>query len=728
MSTNGHLKFQGTNRATFVGATSNIMFDTTSTSLGIGVTGTDHPSSNLYITGNAYVTSDIGVGGVLTMGTVNVVARHDLESVTATGNTTPLTVEFQNADTSLVASGNVEVGKELTVTGNTTVSSNLTVSGDVEVAKELTVTGNATVSSNLTVSGNVEVGTANLFVDTASSRVGIGTTTPQEKLHVYGAPMIQHDTTYQYIDPTSPPNNPTAWYKLGVWEGSDSTGQGANLKLTLLGGSGYHGPDNNKSGETVIHAKLLNNQEASVANIGGMFYSVGNPTVHQVKFKQVDTNRNKYEVHAEFVQYTQHNMSIECSMTTSFTRSFTASPGGDPGADSATVRAAKFTHIINESGYLGIDTKTPSGTLEVSSTRTGFTDLGVTTNEATLMISCTDPNAADSGDIGGGVVFRQRWFNNSTDLIPTGGIYGYKDRNSGSYGGCPDNGTGNALSEAMRITKEGNVGIGTQEPHAPLTVFGIGGSMYEGTARSYFWAGLAHTNTGSGWSTNLSDDDLGIYSEKTIATSSSFLASNGTFGASDERIKKEIVDINDASALETLRLLKPKQYKYVDEIKSGSEPVWGFIAQEVRETLPYATQLRRECIPNIYELANVSDSRVITFINFDTSDLESNVMVLKVFDKDNTGHLVNITEVVDEHTIHVEEDLSEWTDTIEESEGEKIFVYGQRVDDFVYLKKESIWTVATAALQEVDSQLQAEKARNDALEARIAALENNISS
>ena len=108
MSTNGDLKFQGTNRATFVGATSNIMFDTTSTSLGIGVTGTDHPSSNLYITGNAYVTSDIGVGGVLTMGTVNVVARHDLESVTATGNTTPLTVEFQNADTSLVASGNVE--------------------------------------------------------------------------------------------------------------------------------------------------------------------------------------------------------------------------------------------------------------------------------------------------------------------------------------------------------------------------------------------------------------------------------------------------------------------------------------------------------------------------------------------------------------------------------------------------------------------------------------------
>jgi hypothetical protein len=118
MSTNGHLKFQGTNRATFVGETSNIMFDTTTTSLGIGVTGTDHPSSNLYITGNAYISNSISVGGVLTMGTVNVVARHDLEAVTAMGNTTPLTIEFSNATTGIVTTGNVEVGGELTVSGN----------------------------------------------------------------------------------------------------------------------------------------------------------------------------------------------------------------------------------------------------------------------------------------------------------------------------------------------------------------------------------------------------------------------------------------------------------------------------------------------------------------------------------------------------------------------------------------------------------------------------------
>ena len=59
--------------------------------------------------------------------------------------------------------------------------------------------------------------------------------------------------------------------------------------------------------------------------------------------------------------------------------------------------------------------------------------------------------------------------------------------------------------------------------------------------------------------------------------------------------------------------------------------------------------------------------------------------------------------------------------------GSQLFIYGQRVNDFCYLKKESIWTVATSALQEVDRQLQAEKARNDALEARLLALEEKLS-
>ena len=41
------------------------------------------------------------------------------------------------------------------------------------------------------------------------------------------------------------------------------------------------------------------------------------------------------------------------------------------------------------------------------------------------------------------------------------------------------------------------------------------------------------------------------------------------------------------------------------------------------------------------------------------------------------------------------------------------------------LNKDAIWAVSTAALQEVDRQLQAEKAKVADLLARVTALENN---
>ena len=58
--------------------------------------------------------------------------------------------------------------------------------------------------------------------------------------------------------------------------------------------------------------------------------------------------------------------------------------------------------------------------------------------------------------------------------------------------------------------------------------------------------------------------------------------------------------------------------------------------------------------------------------------------------------------------------------------GEDVFVYGQVVHDFHHLNKDYLWTIATSALQEVDRQLQQEKARNDRLEARIQALETKL--
>ena len=108
MSTNGQLVFTDVDKITFkgVGNASNAVIDTLTGKIGVGV---DSPDANLHVLGNSYVSTNLELGGTLIMGTVNVEAQHSLEAVTATGNITPLTLEFTNPTTSLVASGNVEV-------------------------------------------------------------------------------------------------------------------------------------------------------------------------------------------------------------------------------------------------------------------------------------------------------------------------------------------------------------------------------------------------------------------------------------------------------------------------------------------------------------------------------------------------------------------------------------------------------------------------------------------
>ena len=64
-----------------------------------------------------------------------------------------------------------------------------------------------------------------------------------------------------------------------------------------------------------------------------------------------------------------------------------------------------------------------------------------------------------------------------------------------------------------------------------------------------------------------------------------------------------------------------------------------------------------------------------------------------------------------------------YTNTVRiHSPGDKLFVFGQQVKDFVFLDKASIYTVATAALQEVDRQQQADKLRITELETQLASV------
>ena len=177
-------------------------------------------SNVLQVVGNTWMHN-------LTLGTINMTPAYGLENVTEVGNTTPFTVSFSNATTGLATTSNLHVGGSLkvgvidfvnpgltlaTVTNNSNVTpytvdlrnatTGLVTTANVIVGKDLQVAGNVSltgsVTSNLHLASNLEVGTANLFVNPATSNVGIGTNLPLAKLHVNGT-FYAPGTTIQTI-------------------------------------------------------------------------------------------------------------------------------------------------------------------------------------------------------------------------------------------------------------------------------------------------------------------------------------------------------------------------------------------------------------------------------------------------------------------------------------------------------------------------------------------------
>ena len=151
------------------------------------------------VTTGVTTSSNLDVGGTLNLGTIELSAStHTLDHITARGNVTSTTVQFDNATTGLVTTANVEVGGELTVTRNVTadyfVGDGSNITGISSTLQAITDSGNVTSNTiqfsnaitGFVTTANIEVGTANLFVDTSSSRVGIGTTTPDNTLHISG--------------------------------------------------------------------------------------------------------------------------------------------------------------------------------------------------------------------------------------------------------------------------------------------------------------------------------------------------------------------------------------------------------------------------------------------------------------------------------------------------------------------------------------------------------------
>jgi hypothetical protein len=338
---------------------------------------------------------------------------------------------------------------------------------------------------------------------------------------------------------------------------------------------------------------------------------------------------------------------------------------------------------------------------------------------------------------------------------------GYIEFNPPSNGGVLAFGTNQ--TQLMTIRNNGKVGIGTTNPDVPLhiatytnqTIKGSNGndSGYYNGVHGY----ISNTNYAGISAYNSSQSDynpISIYTPAGYIASKGIYTSRGISFSSDRRIKSNISDINDDEALQKLRLFKPCKYTYIDYRENNTIPVYGFIAQEIKEVLPYAVDdtlnLDNE-IPNIYRFCNITNDTILSFFDYDNSfDLSYNGKNYNfsdgsgntsVFEKDLSGNICaiifkskngvslerKVINIIDENTFEIDCSFNE-TEILEDN---TIFAYGQKVVNFNKLKKDAIWTVATAALQEVDRQQQADKLKIATLEtqitnilARLDALEN----
>ena len=640
------------------------------------------------------------------------------------------------------------------------------------------------LTGKLDITSNLLVGSSHLFVDTDNNRVGLVTADPQAGLHVNSNVYVNTDLRV----------GPAGANQVII---NDSTNPGRIVAKSFVGdGSGLQNTPPGPQGDaaTIDVGTVTTGvpgSSASVTNSG-----TTNAATLDFTIPRGDTGAQGSTGDAATISIGTVTTGVPGSSasvtnsgtTNAATLDFTI-PRGDTGA---TIFTEDGDDIYRQTGNVGIGTSTPTekihikdGSIRLDSTGTvsiinkhDTSDYGVLSLDAGYRGGSSRPKIRIVGYQGQASV-------NGDNLITfhTNGSERMKINQDGNVGigttypeGAVhisvDSDNGNATTNALIIGGPtgcggntnlrigchndyawmqshcgnplsmnplgNNVGIGISNPKAKLHVNGIGGySIGNISGYQRRWWHFTHgilDSSNDGWA-----NDVSIYANRDIMSGDHFVSHNGSFTSSDQRIKKDIVDVDDASALESLKLLKPKKYKYKDTISRGEDPVWGFIAQEVRETLPYATRLRQDFIPNIYELSNVSDSNVITFSSFNTSNLEKTTSNLRLKCIDGNDKEVSIVEVIDETKIRVNEDLSECIGAVDESgnvvSGNQIFVYGEEVDDFVFLKKEIFIPICVSSIQELDRRLEADKTRIVELEtqqqsdkARIVELETQLQS
>lgn len=184
-----------------------------------------------------------------------------------------------------------------------------------------------------------------------------------------------------------------------------------------------------------------------------------------------------------------------------------------------------------------------------------------------------------------------------------------------------------------------------------------------------------------------------VYTEGAIYATSAL-------GASDIRSKNNIHIVPENVALHILENTPVRMYEYID-YEYGTKKVIGFIAQEVKETLPMAVQNLTKTIPSVFNI--IKDVTWKSYID------DSGNILYKLYTNDisNISNVKYRFYVTNNNDINIKDEELEIIGNSDNSftfdkKWDYIFCYGHEVDDFNCLFKDKLFTINFAATKAID--------------------------
>jgi hypothetical protein len=268
-----------------------------------------------------------------------------------------------------------------------------------------------------------------------------------------------------------------------------------------------------------------------------------------------------------------------------------------------------------------------------------------------------------------------------------------------------NNSSSSGTNERMCIDDNGFVGIGTKTPVCPLDI-NIYTSVY--TGQKDYWYGTYYDS--SAW----------LYSVRILNSTYFSMCIDAREGytftrvvhPSDQRIKKNIVEIDDGASLKKVRDISCVWYNYIDE-KNSHDRVSGFIAQQVKEHVPEAVSTVAGFIPNKMEVLNVNWSETIMKTN-DLPDVSG--VKYRFYVSDLSGNEEKKIDLVG----------SPDNSFTFKKKWDTVFCYGKEVEDFHILDKSKLFAINFSATQEIDRMQQAEKIKVEELQKENSELKTEI--